>query len=1104
MDTLLRRTLVLVLVLAALHWILDSVYLYTSLRAGEFVLPGDQGPTLWGTLLTEAPRYVLLGRVTFVLALAVGGMLVVAYLRRVWRRESGLLHQLEGAGDLFSRHGVDGRFLYASRGFADIFGADPSALRGGRAIPGWQVVNRPDLAAAFERLSVSDQPVVVTTRLRAEDGREVWLESVGRRVPAARAGDGPEVVVISRDATARRRTEEALAVSEQRLRLITESMQEILWLRIGDRIEYINSAFERIFGLPPEAPGRHGLRDWVPWVHAEDRDRVRLAIDQAVTRHEPLDEEFRIVRPDGQVRWLHARTVHVETGPDGRAVAVGVAADITSRRRAEDALRASAERYRNLYEAAHVGVTITSLDGSLIYANPAAAEVYGAATVRDLLQHTRRHGGIATFYRDAAERETFIAELQADPRGRASRVMQMQRLDGRPAQLRVSCGLVANPETGRNEIVAILEDVTERLRAEEELRRSEERYRRLVEFLPEGVVVHDGAHVVFANPAGARLFGATPEGIVGRGLGDLAAESDRGVFAPPSPGPVAGYAPPVVGEEVWLRRPDGSLFPAAVASLPLAGFAGGSILTVINDRSGLRRASDEIAAQQALLAALVETMPLGIVAKDLDHDLRYVVWNSYMEEELGLAREDVLGQTDLDVFPAGIAAELRRQDQLAATRGLPQDLGELALQLPDRRLELHVVKVPVRDADGRVARVFSLVENVTRQKQLQARLQQANRMEAVGRLAGAVAHDFNTLLQVVQGYTEVIQQGLEEGGPLQQEAAMVLQAVARARALVQRLVTYSRYDALQPEMVDVGALAERVAAEMRRAMPPDIALVVHRPDDLPDIYGDPHQLEQALQNLLANARDALPREGRIDVELAIKDIGRDFTVTRPWAKPGRYLQLTVRDNGCGIPEDARDHVYEPFYTTKGFGQGTGLGLATVYSVCKQHQGYVDFDSEMDVGSAFHVFLPIPGAGEYDPREAATAPAVARGRGELVMLVEDDDMIRSLTRQMLEHTGYRVLEARDGEDALEVFMPHADEVQLLVLDVVMPRMDGRQLYDNISELRPGVPVLFCSSYSADILESEYMLQVGAELLPKPFRAADLLAKVREVLDRGDGA
>ena len=333
---------------------------------------------------------------------------------------------------------------------------------------------------------------------------------------------------------------------------------------------------------------------------------------------------------------------------------------------------------------------------------------------------------------------------------------------------------------------------------------------------------------------------------------------------------------------------------------------------------------------------------------------------------------------------------------------------------------------------------------------------------------------------------------------------MVLQAVARARALVQRLVTYSRYDALQPEMVDVGALAERVAAEMRRAMPPDIALVVHRPDDLPDIYGDPHQLEQALQNLLANARDALPGEGRIDVELAIKDIGREFTATRPWARPGRYLQLTVRDNGCGIPEDARAHVYEPFYTTKGFGQGTGLGLATVYSVCKQHQGYVDFDSEMDVGSAFHVFLPIPGAGEYDPREAATAPAVARGRGELVMLVEDDDMIRSLTRQMLEHTGYRVLEARDGEDALEVFMPHADEVQLLVLDVVMPRMDGRQLYDNISELRPGVPVLFCSSYSADILESEYMLQVGAELLPKPFRAADLLAKVREVLDRGDGA
>jgi len=249
-----------------------------------------------------------------------------------------------------------------------------------------------------------------------------------------------------------------------------------------------------------------------------------------------------------------------------------------------------------------------------------------------------------------------------------------------------------------------------------------------------------------------------------------------------------------------------------------------------------------------------------------------------------------------------------------------------------------------------------------------------------------------------------------------------------------------------------------------------------------------------------NARDALPGYGRIEIGVDVVQLGHEFRTTRPWARPGRYVQFTVRDNGCGIPPDAREHVYEPFYTTKGFGQGTGLGLATAYNICKHHQGYIDFDSELDVGTSFHVFLPVPETGVADHTSAQDVVAASPGRGELLLLVEDDDMVRSLTRQILARAGYRVLEARDGEDAMELFMAHAAEIELLVLDVVMPRMDGRLLYDNISELRPGVPVLFCSSYSADLLESEYMLQVGGELLTKPYRAADLLRRVRAILDQ----
>ncbi len=283
MPSLSRRALILVAIVGILYWTLDSIYLYVSFQAGEVVLPDADGPSLLGVLATDVPRHALAGRFTFLASIVLVALVALGWQRTRDEREDSLLRQLESAGDLFSRHDLDGRYLYASAGYAAVLGVDPGRLRGRGRVPGWTVLDREELAAALEQLGISDHPVAVTTRLCHEDGREIWLESVGRRVSGRRHD---EIVVVSRDVTARHRAEEALAASEHRLRLITENMQEILWLRVGDRLHYINPAVERIFGVPGEQLGDQGLRSWLPWMHPDDRERVRLAMDQALDSSE--------------------------------------------------------------------------------------------------------------------------------------------------------------------------------------------------------------------------------------------------------------------------------------------------------------------------------------------------------------------------------------------------------------------------------------------------------------------------------------------------------------------------------------------------------------------------------------------------------------------------------------------------------------------------------------------------------------------------------------------------------------------------------------------------------------------------------------------------
>ncbi|NIA14261.1 MAG: response regulator [Nitrospiraceae bacterium] len=397
-----------------------------------------------------------------------------------------------------------------------------------------------------------------------------------------------------------------------------------------------------------------------------------------------------------------------------------------------------------------------------------------------------------------------------------------------------------------------------------------------------------------------------------------------------------------------------------------------------------------------------------------------------------------------------------------------------------------------------------IVRDVTERKRvekektdLEARLRQAQKMEAVGQLAGGVAHDFNNLLQAIQGYVDMAIGDLPENHPVREDLEQVARAGDRAATLVRQLLTFSRRERLQPQALRLDDLVGDLLKMLQRVLGAHVELVFKANPDLKAIYADPGQVEQVIMNLCVNARDAMAGGGAITVSLENADLDAAFCWRHPWAVPGRYVRLSVADAGEGMSPEVVEHIFEPFFTTKEAGKGTGLGLATVYGVVQQHQGLIDVGSTPGEGTVFNVYFPLKGPGGEEVKQAPERAAVEGGH-ETILLAEDDELVRALIVRILSGAGYNLLVARDGEEAIDLFEQHHADVDLAVLDVVMPKKGGRAVFDRIRALRPGVGVLFCSAYSMDFLDADALPDENFEFLRKPCGATEMLRAVRSML------
>jgi PAS domain S-box-containing protein len=564
--------------------------------------------------------------------------------------------------------------------------------------------------------------------------------------------------------------------------------------------------------------------------------------------------------------------------------------------------------------------------------------------------------------------------------------------------------------------------------------------------------------------------------------------------------------------EYRVTLPDGSLrwLRNSMRASREADGEGVRLDGVVTDISERKRVEEALLDGEARYRSLTENLEQCIFLKD--SALRFVAANRRFCEGLGLAESELLGKTDLDLYPPELAQKYQADDRRVLTEGKRLELEEQNL-LHGKLRTVRVIKTPVKDAHGRPVRVLGIFWDVTEQRSLEAQLLQSQKMEAVGQLAGGVAHDFNNLLTVILGNVALLREGSDALGlrngidrPALLEATE--KAAFQAASLTSKLLGFSRRTSLHLAPTNLNACVEEAITLLRRVIDPRITIECRAAADLGTVRADPGQINQIVMNLCINARDAMPEGGRLMLETSNITLDEEFARLHLEARPGEFVRLRVADTGYGMPPQVRQRIFEPFFTTKEPGKGTGLGLAMVFGIVKQHEGWIDCYSEVGQGTRFDLYLPRTVAFQTRPsglRRAlgnGSATESSRPGGETILLADDEPLIRNLGRTILERYGYRVLLAADGLEAVNLYRQQQESIALVILDLTMPRLSGRDAFRQLVQLDPEVRILFASGYSAEHVadtDGEHLLG----FVGKPYHPRDLVQSVRTALE-GDPA
>ena len=806
-----------------------------------------------------------------------------------------------------------------------------------------------------------------------------------------------------------------------------------------------------------------------------------------------------------------------------------------------EALKESEQRFRTLFEKAPIGIDLVSSQGIPTHVNQALIDLLGYSK-QELCSNPFITWTHPDDIDDSLEKIGLVREGKADHVTVEKRYLHKS---GRTTWARTEVTGIRKTSGDLDYFIAMVQDITEQKLAETALKESEERFKFLSEATVEGVHIHDKGIVLDANQSFAGILGYdSAEEIIGQNIMQkhLTPESLEKVQTYIASGYQGTY-------EVVGIRCDGTQFPVEIISASIEYRGKPARVAAARDITE-RKAAEELlrwyVRRNEILSETASRLLQSSDPKNLIEDLcrkvmgfidSQVFFNFMQDSDTGRLhlnacagipedKQSEIEWLDHGTAVCGTVAQTREcmicediQDSSNPLTALIKAFGIQAycchpLMIEDRllgtlsfgkrsesRFKPEEVEM-MKSMANLMAVAVNRIKNEKEKIDLEDQLRQAQRVEAIGRLAGGVAHDLNNMLCPILSYAEMLAADLSPGDDRREQAVEIVNAGFRARDLVRQLLAFSRKQVITLNPIDMNQVVRGIEKMLLRTIPEDIRLEKHLCRDIRPVLADIGQIEQILLNLTVNSADAMPDGGLLTIETGLSDLDAEYAKRHPDVRPGRYVMLSIGDTGVGMDGETLAHVFEPFFSTKGE-RGTGLGLATVYGIVKQHNGNVWVYSEPDMGTTFKIYLPV--AAETPDDRTSVGPKQSAQKGiETILLVEDNDQVRHLGRTILERQGYNLLEANSGEEALAILTSHGAAIHLLLTDVVMPGINGKELYQRATQSYPHLKVLYMSGYTDDIIAHRGVLKKGIQLIQKPFSVDGLATKVREVLDENTAA